>query len=175
MMEMLYRELFAQMIDNKASSLVEVIVEGDAGKITTGAKRNILLSKAKGLYTVFIDDDDWVPPYYIEELLKASESRADCFAINGTITTNGGNEKKWYISKDNPYCASKDGHGNEIYLRYPNHITPIKRKIATQVQFPDITRGEDYIWATEIHDRGLIKTEYTIERPMYEYRFIENK
>lgn len=142
--------------------------------MSTGEKRNILLERAKGKYVVFVDDDDSVATNYVDLLLKAAESDADCFAINGTMTTNGANLKRWYIAKDNPYKA-EIVNGEEVYLRYPNHITPIKRSIAIQVKFPHVYRGEDYQWATELHLKKLIQSEFVIETPLYEYKFIENK
>src|ERR1700679_2350698 len=62
---------------------VEIIIAIDNKCITTGTKRNLLLKVAKGDYIITVDDDDSVPTYYVEELLKAVESNADCFAING--------------------------------------------------------------------------------------------
>ena len=47
----------------------------------------------------------------------------------------------------------------------------MKREIAIQVQFPDKYIQEDYEWATEIHNRGLIKTEHKIDKPMYHYKY----
>lgn len=149
---------------------VEILSLRDNREKTTGAKRNWLLNKAKGKYVVFIDDDDEVPDYYVKELLKAAESDADAFAINGIITTNGADEKKWDISKNNPY-DSIIVDGKEFYRRYPNHITPIRATIAKMFKFPDIVFGEDYAWATDIHNSGLIKTEYKIDKPMYHYRY----
>jgi glycosyltransferase involved in cell wall biosynthesis len=153
---------------------VEILTAIDSGEWTTGRKRNWLLSQAVGDYVVFVDDDDEIPAYYVEELLKAHGSGADCFGINGIITTNGADEKQWFISKDYEYKAEQRD-GREVYLRYPNHITPIKRKIALLAEFPDVSHGEDYEWATKIRKTGKIKTECTIERPMYHYKFVTHK
>lgn len=150
---------------------VEIITTMDNRNFTTGYKRNILYQMANGNYSVSIDDDDEVPNYYVDELLKAADDNTDCFAINGKITFNGKDEKKWYISKDLSYVTSKDGQGKEIYLRYPNHITPIKSEIARRFLFPDKTIMEDFEWATKIHKSGLIKTETKIEKPMYYYKY----
>lgn len=152
---------------------VEVVFDTDE-HLTTGAKRNELLKSAKGKYVAFVDSDDLVPSYYVSEILKAIESEADCFAINGTISTNGKNVRNWYISKDLPYKES-EVNGQKVYLRYPNHITPMKREIALRVKFPDKTHGEDYDWATELHNLNLIKTEYKIEKPMYFYQVLRVK
>lgn len=176
--EVLSRLLYTlnnQIFACRAVNMVEILIECDNKELPTGTKRNILLVKSKGRYVVSIDSDDEVPTYYIEEILKAAEYDSDCMGINGIMTTNGGDEKRWFIAKDNPYVASRDENGKEIYLRYQNHISPIKRSIAIQFKFPDVYQGEDYSWATAIHESGLIKTETKIEKPMYHYKFMTHK
>jgi hypothetical protein len=150
---------------------VEIIVATDNRSITTGAKRNILYELASGIMVASHDDDDIPAAYYVEQALKAAEQDVDAIAINGHMTTDGANPIPWRISKDNPYCSSRDEKGNEIYLRWHNHICFIRRSIATQFKFPDITHGEDFDWSKRIHDSGLIQTEVVITKPMYHYDF----
>ena len=149
---------------------VEVITESDNGSMTTGHKRNLLLKRSTGKYVVFIDDDDMVSSTYVKDILTAAESNPDAIVFNGIMTTNGKDKRKWYISKDYGYEA-KDG----AYYRYPNHIVPIRREIAMAFPFMDIRIGEDYAWATAIHNAGLIKTEVKIEKELYHYQFRTNK
>lgn len=174
------REQFNSLVDNLTNQVIRLGVENDVlihvdhtgREWSTGMKRNSLMSKADSTYSVFIDDDDKVPDYYVEEILKAAKYDCDCMAINGIMTTNGVNEKKWFISLGMPYKADWSTD-EEIYLRYPNHITPIKTEIAKKFQFADITRGEDYDWATRIHNSGILKTQAIITKPMYHYKFIQ--
>lgn len=147
----------------KAGDKVEILIESDTGQKTTGEKRNILIERAKGKYVVGIDDDDIVPNYYIEEILKAAVLDRDCMAINGTMITS--QTFSWDIRIANGYYQK----GRKFY-RYPNHITPIKRELAKQVKFPHITIGEDYAWATALRQKGLLKTEAIIQKPMYIYK-----
>lgn len=172
----LLEKLSKQIESCQAWDKVEVLVEIDDGEKPTGTKRNTLYQMAKGKYSISHDDDDAPADFYIEELLKAAESDADCFGMGGIMTTNGVNEKKWYISKDYPYVASRNDLGEEIYFRFPNHITAIRSSITKQFQFPDAYQSEDYAWALAIHQSGLIKTEYLIERfPMYYYQYLSHK
>lgn len=180
MLASILRHLEIQIEGCNAKDIVEILTNVDYGESqggkSTGQKRNELVIQATGKYIVHVDDDDAIPPYYIEELLKAAMSDADCFSISGVINTDGRNEKVWHISKDMPYAARFDLEGKEEYTRYPNHICPMKREIAIQVPFPHQTIGEDYAFATVLHNEKLIKTEYRIDRfPMYYYKFISNK
>jgi cellulose synthase/poly-beta-1,6-N-acetylglucosamine synthase-like glycosyltransferase len=155
---------------------VEVIVATDNREIKTGQKRNLLMLQAKGKYVIYSDDDDILPDYYVEELLKAAESDADCFGMTGIMTTNGVDEKKWIICLGCPYTAERDENGKEFYKRFPNHITGIKREIANKFPFPEVTVGEDYQFASAMRNADALKTEYKIERhPMYIYDYRTNK
>lgn len=164
MLDALLKELLLQRNDNEE---VEILTEVDNKEITTGAKRNILLNRATGKYIIFIDDDDWPEPCYIAELLKAAESDADCFAMNGYITTNGHNKINWALSKD------YENNGTTFYYRKTNHITGVKREIALKVGFPDKSNAEDKWYSDRV--ALLCKTEFKIIPPMYHYRFQSHK
>lgn len=145
---------------------IEILGLIDARESTTGAKRNKLLAEAKGKYTVFIDDDDLVSETYVSDILEAAKSDTDAIVFKGWMTTNGKDKRNFELSKDHPYTTKDD-----VYLRYPNHIVPIRATIAKQFKFPDKTYGEDYAWATAIHNSGLIKTETRIDKELYFYLF----
>lgn len=152
------------------SGQVEILIDDRGREITTGQKRNDLLQKAQGYYSVFIDDDDWVPDYYIEEIMKATTTLPDVVCIHGYITTNGQNRQMF-----KHYLGASYNFTNGFYHRYPNHLNPMKRNIAIQVKFDNITFSEDYNWATELRNSGLLKTQIEILLPMYEYKYITNK
>lgn len=176
MLAVLLGNLYDQIEKLGAEEKVEVLVEVDNGEMPTGTKRNILYANATGKYVISHDDDDKPSNFYIEELLKAAESDADCFGMTGFMTTNSGAMVEWEISKDHPYKAVRGEDGKERYLRFPNHITGIRSSIAKQFKFPEIYQAEDYTWALAIHESGLIKTEYKITRGyMYHYDFWPQK
>lgn len=147
---------------------VEVITLVDNKQITTGAKRQRLLEMSKGKYIVFIDDDDYIPEYYVEEMLKGCSSDCDCMAINGHMTTNNTNKIDWRISKDYQNITIKE-NGFDIYLRKTNHITAVKRDIALIVGFPNKSNAEDKAYSDGINP--YLKTEYKIHLPMYHYKY----
>lgn len=149
---------------------VEVLIDDRDRTISTGTKRNSLLERAVGKYVWQVDDDDFIWEYSIEEILKAAQRNPDVMAINGIMTTDNTNEIQWFIALGNEYVARKDKQGKEIYLRFPNHITPMKREHAIKVKFPDKFVFEDYEWAKTLRDAGYLKTQVKIERPIYHYR-----
>lgn len=136
------------------------------GGPSTGEKRQSLLTRAQGDYIVFIDSDDMVPSYYVEEMLKGCDSGADCFAINGTMTTDGRDEIRWFISKDYQNVDAYIG-GVKVYHRRTNHITGVKRPVALRAGFPNKSNAEDKSYS----DRLVLTSEFKIERPMYHYRY----
>lgn len=153
---------------------VEILLEIDGGELTTGAKRNMLYHRAKGKYVCCVDDDDDLPVYYIEEMLRAAAQDKDAIAINGTMTTDGKRECQWFISRLNPYLR-QNRRGKIVYLRFHNHLSPVKRDIALRFPFPNKVKGEDYAYALALHRARAIKTETIITKPMYHYRYLSNK
>lgn len=159
-------------INKQKTEDVEIISDtADVGVKTTGQKRNDLLNSARGEYVWFIDDDDWISDTAISDILEGIKSNPDSFAINGTYTENGQNLKQWFIAKDLEYCADWST-GKEVYLRPPNHITPMKKSIALQIGFPNKSNAEDYDFCMRLKESCLIKTEYKIDKPIYEYRYL---
>ena len=88
LLDQLLHEIDKQIKESGGVGKVDVLLNIDNKEKSTGVKRQELLDQATGKYIIFIDDDDWIEPCYVSELLKAAESDADCFAINGWITTN---------------------------------------------------------------------------------------
>lgn len=157
-----------KQINGRFESDIEIITEIDNKEITTGHKRNNLVNKAVGKYIVFIDDDDWVADYYVENMVWACLSDCDCIAINGNMTTDGGKEIKWRLSKDNSNVTIKE-NGVDLYLRKTNHITAVKREYAIKSPFPHKSNAEDKGYSDSINK--YLKTEFKLEMPMYTYRF----
>lgn len=162
------RELIAVLqpqLDQFASR-VEILLHDAGPPMSTGTKRQSLLIMSHCDYVVYIDDDDLVPSYYVEEMLKAIDQGPDCVGINGTITTDGQHETVWRLSKDYQN-VDKVENGRPILYRRTNHITAVRRDIALRAGFPDKSNAEDKHYS----DRLILRTEVKIEPPMYWYRF----
>jgi hypothetical protein len=147
----------------------EIIFAIDNRVISTGTKRQLLLDAAKGHMISFIDEDDEVPDYYLEEGLNAAKSGMDCASMYGEMTTNGSQNIGWFLAKDNPNSTIKKGKDN-FYLRTTNHLSFVKRELALLAGFKDISNGEDKAYSEALNP--YLKTEYAISRPMYHYKFI---
>lgn len=130
-----------------------------------GAKRNALLQMANGDYVVFIDSDDHVTPNYVRLILSALETTPDCIGICGFMTTNGRDQRQWHISKEYTHWHESDGS----YFRTPNHISPVRRELALQAGFPEISFGEDIAYSERLYP--LLKTEVKIKQPIYHYDY----
>jgi len=167
-LNILLEELRRQCIENNALD-VEVLTSVDNKEKSTGMKRQELLEAATGKYIIFIDDDDWIEPCYIKQLLQAAASDADCFAMNGWITTNGQNRIEWRLSKDYENRTIKENGYTPVYLRKTNHITGVRRTLALQAGFPDKSNAEDKWYSERV--APLCQTEYQIVPCMYHYRF----
>lgn len=148
--------------------LVEIIIAIDNKVISTGKKRNLLLSLANGSHSCTIDEDDYIYPYYVEEALKSIQNSPDCVSTNGIITTNGINPIKWRLSKDFKNETIYE-NGEQVYLRTTNHISIFKTELGRKAGFPDQSNKEDAVFSERLNP--LLKTESKIEKPMYWYRY----
>jgi glycosyltransferase involved in cell wall biosynthesis len=179
--DLLVNELIRQVIESGWVYRRDVKIiydEADRNVKTIGAKRNTLMSlatnTAKSEYVCFIDDDDRVSPNYIKHLKAGIESGVDCCSFRGVITENGQNPQVFEHALK--YKEWRTNQFGEIrYERYPNHLNCIKTSIASQFLFPHTSYGEDHVWATKIHESGLIKTEHYIDEIIYFYDYVSNK
>lgn len=150
---------------------VEILFLTDEKQNNVGHKRNVLLDYAKGDYLAFVDDDDRIADKYFELLINGVKSNPDCCSLNGIISFDGINPKKFIHSlKYNSWYEE-----NNIYYRPPNHLNCIKSSIAKQFKFPEINSGEDKNWSMQIAESGLLKNEFEIEETLYFYDYVSNK
>jgi len=146
-------------------------VVNDAGRsMPTGTKRNHLITETDSDYFCFCDDDDLVSSYYVDEMVKAMSEAPDVITFQGYMTTNGVHKQDFTIKLGSEYVER-----NRHYYRFPNHLCAFRRSVVEKIKFPDLYEREDYIWAKQIHDRKLCKTEVHIPLQLYHYDFETNK
>jgi len=140
------------------------------GKMNTGRKRNKLLARAGGDYIAFIDDDDLVHEAYLPRIMAALVERPDVVGIE-LLMQHGGRESrcvhsrrysKWFDAPDGP-------RGDRVYFRCPNHLNPVRRKLAITARFPEVNIGEDRYYSLAL--RPELETEVMLDGPpVYLYR-----
>lgn len=149
------------------SGEVEKKINDKGRSMTTGEKRNELIKGTTGEYFVFIDSDDIIPVFYLDEVMNALESNPDVVTFKGYMTTDKTNRQNFFIRLGSGYFTK-----NGIHYRWPNHITVMKRERVQNVLFPHITKQEDYEWSKQIHNKKLLNSEVYIDKDLYIYDFI---
>lgn len=138
---------------------------------TIGEKRNELLNAAVGEYVAFIDDDDKVSDNYVNLVMAGIDKGVDCCSLNGLITFDGQNPRKFIHSIKYKSWYENDG----IYYRCVNHLNCVKKSIALQIGFPNKNHGEDRDYSIRLSESGLLKTEHWIDETLYMYEYRSNK
>lgn len=166
-----YDSLIASIGSQYKGNEIEIITAKDSREKSIGQKRNELVQSAMGEYCVFVDDDDKLPPYYIEEILNASKSNPDAIGFKGNYYHDNVLKKEFVHSiKHKEYAETM-----YYFYRPPNHLNPIKTSIAKQFKFPHKSMFEDTDWAMQIAKSGLLKTEVFIDKIMYNYYYVSKK
>lgn len=173
LLDRLLNTLNRQIDDHCLRDNIEILISKDEKQYSIGHKRNLLLDAAYGEWTAFIDDDDMVSDNYIKMIydIIISNPEADVISLNGTITVDGKNPKKFIHSLKYDKWFEKDN----IYYRPPNHLNPMRSKISKQFKFPEINHGEDKDWSMQIHESKMLKNEVYVNDTYYIYDYISNK
>lgn len=163
-----YNTIFTHLNNQIGERSVTIMPDARGRFISIGRKRDEMLKRATGDYVVFIDDDDMVTHDYVEKVYDAIQSEPDVVGFRGYMTTNRQNSENWIISIKYDWATDVDGFR---YVRYPNHLSPIKREIALSVGFPDLRHGEDYNYSMALKESGKLQKEFFIDKELYHYDF----
>ena len=100
----LHAEIERQVEQAAAHAAVEILSAADDGTESVGAKRNRLLARASGRFTVFIDDDDHISQDYIHRVLRAIHDHptADCISYAGEIRFRGAHPRRLVLGHEQP-------------------------------------------------------------------------
>lgn len=168
----LYDRVVRQINDQISFHPVIIIPEltkhSKQGGPTTGAKRNILLDKARqagASHVAFIDSDDLISPNYIEAVMPAVYGGYDCAELWGMYYENGKQFNPFHhsIIHDHWWQDSK------FYYRNPNHLNTIKLSLLKDIRYQDKTVGEDGHFSIDIQKAGVLKREYPVKEIIYYY------
>lgn len=145
---------------------VRVLAWRNAGTPTLGEIRDSLVRDAGSEYVSFVDDDDLVPDYYADEVMRALLEKPDHVGFKLDYTTNGvGQEIVDHSLRHQRWHRTKTGE----LVRDFTHIDPLRREIAMRGSFVTQRRhrAEDRHWVKQL--RGHMSTEVYIDKVMYHY------
>lgn len=139
-----------------------------AGGLSTGAKRNALLDRAREVeasHIAFVDSDDLVGPRYIFHQTAAMRGNYDCAELWGQYYENGKQLNPFHhsIVHDHWWQDSK------FYYRNPNHLNCIALRCLKDIRFQDKTIGEDGHYSIDLQKAGVLKKQYPVNEIIYYY------
>lgn len=160
----LYAKLDLQRKLANLSGDVDIIYEKDNKEISIGKKRDMLYNRAKGLYSVQIDDDDDVVDDYIETIYHELTGEDTIGYVERCIINGSVQYSK--ISGEFNDWESKYEEGYH-YRRTPFFKVPILTELCKKVGVDDLRFGEDHDFARRL--KPHIKTHKFINKVMYLY------
>lgn len=155
---------------------IHLIIAKDNKEMTIGQKRELLYSKAEGMYSIQIDDDDELAPNAIELILDAIKSNPEVDVI--TFEEYCNMDGKEYKSNHSATYSGWEGDGNSLFPDgFHFHRTPffksvIRTDLAKSVPIQKVRFGEDHIFANDLHP--LIQSEIHIDKTLYRYIHISS-
>jgi hypothetical protein len=170
----LYDRVHAELQKQIGDQPVIIIPELDNRTLTTGAKRNLLLDKARALQTVthvaHFDDDDLPGPNYIKHGMETVEGDYDCCELWGQYYENNKQMNPFHHSIAHDHWWQDDA----FYYRNPNHLNFIKLSLLDDIKFQDKTIGEDGHFSIDLQKLGVLRREKPCGEIIYHY-FAGNK
>jgi hypothetical protein len=171
--EALFRRLLDVLLPqlDAHAGAVRVLAWRNNGSPSIGHIRDGLLAAVEGPYVSFIDDDDLVPEYYVDEIVTALASRPDHVGFKLEYSVDG-------ITKEIVDHSLRYGRWHRNYagtlVRHFTHIDPIKTEYARRGTFvvPRPGRAEDRHWVKQV--TGSPVTETYIDKIMYYYLWRED-
>src|SRR3990167_4379776 len=121
-----------QIKSNGVESFVEIIIDKDNKEVSIGSKRNRMYENAKGLFTVMIDDDDYISPDYILQCLKGCQHGYDCMGYQERCDLNGIIKHSEISLKHNSWNEFKYPINGFHFHRSPFFKVPIKTELCRQ-------------------------------------------
>lgn len=159
------QELLAVLLPqvDSAAGRVRVVALRNNGELPLADLRQALVECATSDYLSFIDDDDLVPDFFVDEVLPLLDGvdyvgwRMQCIQDGVPLkpTFHSLRYQGWF----------EDGDG---FYRDVSHLNPIRTEIAKKADYRLTAPPEDVAWTDQV--RPHVHTEHFIERCMYEYR-----
>lgn len=168
---------------------VEILALLDNQTMSLGSKRSKLASLARGDYLTFVNDDDAVSPNYVERVmaLLGENPGVDVLCISAECQMRDGPghpwTHRWYMKTGlsarfdwegffypDPDGLAK-GPGGQSGVHFAVHGPVMwcvwRREVAQAVPFPDMTYGEDVLWAQKA--KLFCESEARTDEVLYRY------
>ncbi len=142
---------------------IEVLAYSNNMEHPLGEIRQALVTYAKGDYTNFLDDDDQVPDYYVDEIYPLLDGDVDYIGFAMRCVQDGIELKETFHSLKYTEWSDDD----KGFYRDISHLNPVRRELALQADFRKSDGPEDVSWSDQM--RGKVKTEHYIDKEMYRY------
>jgi glycosyltransferase involved in cell wall biosynthesis len=142
---------------------VDIKVEMFEPAFSLGANRERLRQRATAEYICFIDDDDLVPPDYVQKILPKLTGvdyvgfKLQCYLDGVALPVTR------HSLRFNRWGEDQDGAFRDI-----SHVNPMRRELALKVPMEG-GFAEDSRWADRMRDLDIVKTEAFISDVMYFY------
>lgn len=157
------RRLLAKLMPQvrKHKGEIEVVAYWNNGEKPIGIIRQELLEEARGEYVCFIDDDDDIPDYYCDEIIKALGK--DYVGFQVQVFSDGVELKPSYHSLKHADWHETD----QAFYRRVTHLNPVLTRMARFGTFTENGIGEDADWARDVSK--IVTSENYIDKVMYMY------
>lgn len=155
-------------------------VPGEVRRLTVGEKRDRLMREALGKYVAFVDDDDWISPDYVRELLEVMEygNHPEVITFRQFATVNDEVAViEFRLGAPNEAFRGIRGAAETteklpVVRRNAWHVCAWLRELAILSRYPAVNYGEDAAWAKplwELHERKALR-EAHIPKVLHFYR-----
>lgn len=138
------------------------------GERPLGEVRQALVEHATSAYVSFVDDDDELPEYHVDEVLSRLDGEVDYVGWRMQTYVDGRPLKPTFHSIRYTRWFD-DARG---YYRDVSHLNPIRRDVALRADFRRGSPPEDVSWADQV--RPHVRSEAYVDRVMYHYRSSPN-
>ena len=126
-------------------------------------------------YLSFVDDDDLVPDYFVQETMKALASRPDYVGWQTHYSANGVDHG--IVDHSLVYGGWRENRRSGQLLRDITHINPMRTRVAKMADFRRTTRpgqAEDRLWVDQVRRTRKLRVEEYINKIMYRYLWRED-
>lgn len=167
-----YLARLMRRLEPQLCSRCRVFTYDEHEELPIGHRRQILLERIrKKPYVAFIDDDDLVAENYVSVVLDALEHHPDVVGFRGLYYEDGERKAESVFSVRCKMWDTRETPLGTVHLRTPNHLCPVRRRIALEIGFPPIDHGEDADYSMRLMKQFPNLRETFINDHLYTYLF----